>query len=520
MNLSPQVNSHYNDNRAPFNFELATARLVLNSSLEERMLKEQAIATMTPLLLNAEHRERELVEQLKAVRSEIWLLDTSINRNKQDLRSVETVINSISGLLHPIRCCPDDILAIIFTFACDIPARDYDPTAVRLSHVCKRWQRVAVGAHHLWSSIILELKPKHQLDHISARWKTYTERAKSVPISLYINDRGKKLAIFPLYTLSNSQSLARVDLRLSAESFQVFCAGLKGRRLPINELRLMCSEIDCDAHTWPLTGILGSFTGLKELSIAAVGCQIEPQIPTIPTLRSFNVHGWYKYFDIRPFLSRFVNLVTLSLSYFTSERDNTPVDSEPLELPCLEILDFMEIDWDDIFGHFILLAPKLKNVMIFNCSNSIHFPEFLSRHPSITKFDIRGMEGDLPNLLKHVPYLEELRSEHQESSLVWEKNDGIDLPFPKLWKLHFYDFDDEISDQIHSLIQLRRGSDTLRGETPWVALQELSFEISPDEGQKMILAWREENMFASANFIHEAADWYLCVQWPASDVHP
>ncbi|KAG8824014.1 hypothetical protein FRC17_009196, partial [Serendipita sp. 399] len=86
---------------------------------------------MKPLLLDAQRREQELIEQLNAVQSEIWMLDTVINRNKLDMETLQTVIDTVSGLCHPIRRCPDDILSIIFAAACETNTDGYviyDPT--------------------------------------------------------------------------------------------------------------------------------------------------------------------------------------------------------------------------------------------------------------------------------------------------------------------------------------------------------------------------------------------------------
>jgi hypothetical protein len=77
----------------------------------------------------------------------------------QEIVTLEKELDKIKGVLHPIRRCPSDVLQIIFERTVLLHATDrlrishtrWFITAIRLSHVCRRWRSITLETPGLWS---------------------------------------------------------------------------------------------------------------------------------------------------------------------------------------------------------------------------------------------------------------------------------------------------------------------------------------------------------------------------------
>lgn len=84
------------------------------------------------------------------------------------ITSLQPSLDNLTGLLHPMRRCNDDVLRIIFQWTVDSEREEYKcheclniaterREAISLGQVCKRWRVVAHGSAALWSQVAIDL---------------------------------------------------------------------------------------------------------------------------------------------------------------------------------------------------------------------------------------------------------------------------------------------------------------------------------------------------------------------------
>lgn len=110
----------------------------------------------------------------------------------------------LSTILHPIRSVPDDIILSIFQWCTDSheyrPHRpdgyvgDYGSLDNRhpswiLSHVCRRWRRLALTSPSLWSVLNLSEHSLNRFEHIILpRLRLQLQRSGNAPLAVVIDD--------------------------------------------------------------------------------------------------------------------------------------------------------------------------------------------------------------------------------------------------------------------------------------------------------------------------------------------
>ncbi|KAG8829851.1 hypothetical protein FRC17_005910 [Serendipita sp. 399] len=424
---------------------------------------------MKPLLLDAQRREQELLEQLNAVRSEIWMLDTAINRNTLDMETLQTVIDTVPGLCHPIRRCPDDILSIIFAAACDTNTDGYvvyDPTPVHISH-----------GQQLGFSVSGMLEPT-----VLAR------------------------------------ELHKVYLRLAPWNTTALFGGEAGpfrtRRLILEGSRTSIGPHDDEWSIWYMAAILSeAIAGVEELRLITRGEEMRGDGDGslgVSSIRCFEANGTIGPFPLINHLSGVVVLKIISAHIIVAANPN-----QVLLLPNLEHLEVRLSDWDTTFPGDFLSAPALTHVKLCdNRGTARHFSAFLSRHSSITKLGIWGIyKSVLLSVSKVARSVEDLAITMEcWSDFISESTN--DPPFRNLSILHLQSMEESGLDDALRFTRLRRNQANLRGGSPWVELRSLSFEWMKPSLKDQVLALRDEDIFYDAEIF--CTDYEFQARWPVS----
>jgi hypothetical protein len=104
----------------------------------------------------------------------------------EELIDIKTTLKQFE-VLHSIRRCPADMLALIFESYLDHSSkRNRFKDALRLTEVCYRWCEIAVNLSSLWVSLPTSLV--HTYTENNHMWAKISSRVKASPISITISD--------------------------------------------------------------------------------------------------------------------------------------------------------------------------------------------------------------------------------------------------------------------------------------------------------------------------------------------
>ncbi|KIM19479.1 hypothetical protein M408DRAFT_31186 [Serendipita vermifera MAFF 305830] len=176
-------------NRVPLHHEIGKFR-ELALEKQERL---ENLTTSARLLGKAtaeiRHRYQEQALVLEELRYELKSSEEATGSLNKITSLLQEDLDTIKGLLHPIRRAPDDILRLTFEHAMQsYPQADPDKqqwVAIYLSHVCRRWRNIALSTPGLWQNISFAKGSKTSLNE--AGLTTFLDRARGSPISLVLN---------------------------------------------------------------------------------------------------------------------------------------------------------------------------------------------------------------------------------------------------------------------------------------------------------------------------------------------
>ncbi|KAE9389970.1 hypothetical protein BT96DRAFT_363518 [Gymnopus androsaceus JB14] len=164
------------------------------------------------------HQTSDIVKFLKDIDSEmdryttkISALETEIaflNSQRQRLQSHRT---SISSLLSPIHRLPNELLARIFTLACEKNVLNSDPgsrdeVALRIASVSFRWRVLAIACSEIWSSVVIQLHDGTEVEEVRLQLEhqldIHLERSKDqrLTLEIYVGIPWRRFIDDPLVT--------------------------------------------------------------------------------------------------------------------------------------------------------------------------------------------------------------------------------------------------------------------------------------------------------------------------------
>ncbi|KIM21881.1 hypothetical protein M408DRAFT_29195 [Serendipita vermifera MAFF 305830] len=173
-------------NRIPLQHEIAKLHAL---ALEKQERLDDITASARRLRVatsEIRHRYQEQSLILKCLRIELKMSEEATGSLDKAASLLEKDLDTLKGLLHPIRRAPDDILRLIFEHAVqneiEMAEDKRQWVAVWLSHVCSRWRSVAVSTPRIWSHMNFTIRASGPFSNEPL--KAFLSRAKSVPISL------------------------------------------------------------------------------------------------------------------------------------------------------------------------------------------------------------------------------------------------------------------------------------------------------------------------------------------------
>lgn len=148
----------------------------LDSELEQRRNDRTAI----------QERYEEQLEVLESIQSELSAMNSFMGMLEKQKGAIEAELDKITGLIHPIRRCPSDILRCIFECVVEVPETSCFMAATRLSQVCQTWRNIVLDSPVLWRGINVSLLRERM--EVKVLWDRTVDRVKAAPMSIYIGD--------------------------------------------------------------------------------------------------------------------------------------------------------------------------------------------------------------------------------------------------------------------------------------------------------------------------------------------
>ncbi len=198
-------------NHAPLDVELCDFRLIMEKSPEIIQDLDQKIA-----------QTKEMLDELVTAR----------------LRAEEHA-DDAKSLLHPMRSLPTEVMSEIFSHCVSRACIDesyidsLDPrfSLWTLSHVCHRWQSLALSSPQLWTYFELDFEEHQTL--ITTRQSIYKmilffDRSKGLPLRINISN-GRNVGSHPVFAVLKTTVPLWKDLTLDdvlASSLQSFLGTL------------------------------------------------------------------------------------------------------------------------------------------------------------------------------------------------------------------------------------------------------------------------------------------------------
>lgn len=154
----------------------------------------------------ASHREA-LREASTALKDLMSATKSILTRIEETDAVVNTALDDMSAILHPIRSFPDDILSIIFHLcvpSTDINVIDTTRGVINhiidslctssppwsLSYVCRGWRALVLSSPTLWSTLCIPLDVHAHAPHpqVSFRLGLYLQRSENRELDVYLQE--------------------------------------------------------------------------------------------------------------------------------------------------------------------------------------------------------------------------------------------------------------------------------------------------------------------------------------------
>jgi F-box-like len=200
-------------NRIPTEAELAGLQLLKGMhSRFAYQLEEEITSTQTTqrrLLARYEQQLREL----EGIQSQLHETKKTLQVLQEQYLVHQAEVERLSGITHPIRRYPSDVLQYIFEHVFDVAKEDLKMEAVlALSHVCQRWRSIAIDTPRLWCTIDFTLDKDDEEENMAFFWDSMIPRIKSAPAFITIRGYNETTASMfgecKLMLIPNISSLA------------------------------------------------------------------------------------------------------------------------------------------------------------------------------------------------------------------------------------------------------------------------------------------------------------------------
>lgn len=131
-------------------------------------------------------RERDAA--LEAGRDNILALVDGLQAQIDEMRQLAAAMTDEMAALVPIQSLPDEIVFLIFRHAyehhfphCRLHSGQLKDSPVVITHVCRRWRRLALDLSHIWSCIHITMDQPPQYQHALA---AFLDRSRQQPLSI------------------------------------------------------------------------------------------------------------------------------------------------------------------------------------------------------------------------------------------------------------------------------------------------------------------------------------------------
>jgi hypothetical protein len=143
-------------NRVPQEEELSSLRstALQMQALIDRLTEQAAVAVAAYDAIRNQYEVQSCA--LVKLESDVHLAKDLADSLTKLASSLDPEILRLRGLLHPIRCYPDDILQMVFE-ECVMGSVEMFTGATQLSHVCQRWRNLALCTKRIWTRISFRL---------------------------------------------------------------------------------------------------------------------------------------------------------------------------------------------------------------------------------------------------------------------------------------------------------------------------------------------------------------------------
>lgn len=386
-------------------------------------------------------RYQDQLRELEATQSQLHtskrLLDILISQQSAQLAEGER----LSGLLHPIRRLPSDVLRYLFESAYSaVDKEDRFSTTLTLSQVCQRWRAIALDTPRLWCYIDYTFQDVTDPEKF---WGWIIPLVKGVPSDIVLReldpDEGDTLNAFSLSRIPRIQSLT-LRTNTSADISRILPPPIC---LPVAGIGSLSIHYDSPTieMTLDMGNLLSRLPFVPNLTLDA-DCPL--RITPTNSLQNLTFL-WLKYFkdvDISAILSLCTNLLDLRLDTISSTPTaaTAPAISQSLRT-FMFTCDENALFWPE--------ALSFPNLTAFHHGEST-FEEclsFLASHPSIVTLDICADDGWTTRAIEIAPQIQYLTLEASELHLLceWQASEPSRLAFPSLKGLCVSTFEEPMS---------------------------------------------------------------------------
>jgi F-box-like len=464
-------------------------------------------------LLLAKYQQQ--FQELEGTQSQIHESKELIKFLRTQCRNFESKNNRLSGILHPIRRCPTDVLQCIFE--CVWQASDKESriqTAMCISHVCQRWRTIAIGTPRLWCDVTFSLLQAGSRN--PTFWDSLIPRMRRVPANITLlhfddagGDRLKQCNLHRIPVISSFvldlmdpdyfgriKSLPRFLPKNGVEHLTIkYIPGDEG--VPENAFDLK----------WDIGDFLENSAAVTRLKLNAPCDLIMTPSPKLATVTSLDLANMVNV-DILFTISLLPSLAYLELEevVLTPASETTQVTSNSLKT-----LQFSGIEHEWLLG---LTCPNLDTLLVNSSQLSDSCASFIRVHNLITTLDVCDDNESITTLASIAPQARVLAVAEDLSLLYKRKVPRVrGSPFPNLTQLIIDTFDVAVSlEDFEGIVRARclpRGHRLSKLTTSLKPLTALSIRSYPSK--RVEEAWRDSEFFHSAKKTSEDdACWRGC----------
>jgi hypothetical protein len=505
-------NPNMRKNRIPTGSELSGLKEMANTLTKSVLDMKEDIkrAQDAHKLLLAKYQQQ--FRELEGTQSQLHELKELIEFLQKQCRNFKSKSNRLSGIIHPIRRYPTDVLQIIFELACQAsnPANRIH-TAIRLSHVCQRWRMISVDTPRLWCDVTFSFGMKRA--HTSAFWSSLIPRMRCVPASITLlsldEAGGNRLKQCNLRQISVISSLM-LDLTgweyfSRIKSFPCFWPRSGVKQLTVQHIPRDDRPDGVLPGTWDIGDLLENVPPVTELDLNAPCQLIITPSTKLATITRLRLKGMVNV-DVLSTVSLLPTLSHLDLQNagFTPVVQTTQVVSNSLKY--LKVCNSEAELWLER-----LSCPNLDTFLVGDVLILELYTSFIKEHPSITHLDMCGELENIATLASVASQAQTLVVDSDLSLLYKRKIPRVrGAPFPTLTRLIVDTLDVALThEDFEGVVRARCLPHGHRLSKRTASLKPLTaLSIRRDPTATVEEAWRDSELFHSARKTNEEdPDW-------------